>query len=191
MLLLVSKITIWLSSRALFIVFSYCYENLILGFSSKIHDSRIYKLSFLYPKLPHFCNRGKYHLLGDSAYPIAPWLITPFPTTSRTTPSQIDFNNRLCGTRVLIENTFGLLKSRFRQLISLDFHNVEKIAKFITSCCVLHNICIRLGDNWNLAPRTRHTLSTNDWPRRNTSTAQIKLAGQKKRNEVKESFGYQ
>ena len=136
MLLLVSKITIWLSSRALFIVFSYCYENLILGFSSKIHDSRIYKLSFLYPKLPHFCNRGKYHLLGDSAYPIAPWLITPFPTTSRTTPSQIDFNNRLCGTRVLIENTFGLLKSRFRQLISLDFHNVEKIAKFITSCCV-------------------------------------------------------
>lgn len=52
----------------------------------------------------------------------------------------------LCGTRVLIENSFGLLKSRFRQLLQVDIHNVNKITKLIISCCVFHNTCIDMED---------------------------------------------
>jgi len=30
----------------------------------------------------------------------------------------------------------------------LDFHNVDKISKFIISCCVLHNLCIDNDDEF-------------------------------------------
>lgn len=52
-------------------------------------------------------------------------------------------------TRVKIENAFGLLKQRFRQLIQLDFITVKRSANFIISCCVLHNLCIINNDNLN------------------------------------------
>jgi len=52
----------------------------------------------------------------------------------------------LSRTRVKIENAFGLLKQRFRQLIQLDFVTVKRSANFIISCCVLHNICIMNND---------------------------------------------
>lgn len=52
-------------------------------------------------------------------------------------------------TRVKIENAFGLLKQRFRQLMQLDFITVKRSANFIISCCVLHNLCIMNNDNLN------------------------------------------
>lgn len=49
---------------------------------------------------------------------------------------------------MLIENAFGLLKSRFRQLTELDLHSVDKISKFIISSCVLPNLCIDNNDDF-------------------------------------------
>lgn len=49
--------------------------------------------------------------------------------------------------RVKIENSFALLKSRFRQLTRLDFRTVKRICKFIVACCTLHNLCIDCDDN--------------------------------------------
>lgn len=62
---------------------------------------------------------------------------------------QINYNLRHCQTRVKIENAFGLLKQRFRQLIRIDFFSVERMCKFVMACCVLHNICIDDGDLWD------------------------------------------
>lgn len=53
---------------------------------------------------------------------------------------------KLSQTRVKIENAFGLLKGRFRQLHRLDFHNVLKVSQFILAYCALHNICINYND---------------------------------------------
>jgi hypothetical protein len=64
-------------------------------------------------------------------------------------PKMKKFDKMLSATRVIIENTFGLLKSRFRQLIEVDMHNVNKISKFIISCCVLHNLCIENNDDFD------------------------------------------
>lgn len=116
------------------------------GIPSKIHDARVLKLSDICDELPRICEDGKYHILGDGAYPIREWLIIPFKDYGNLSAKEKQFNKMLSATRVLIENAFGLLKGRFRQLIEVDLRTVDKISKFIISCCVLHNLCIDNND---------------------------------------------
>lgn len=74
--------------------------------------------------------------------------MTPFKKYGVLTEAQNNFNKKLSGTRILIENSFGLLKERFRQLQTLQFHRVKKLYKFIVCCCLLHNLCINLIDDF-------------------------------------------
>ena len=99
-------------------------------------------MSFLLKKLHKICNNGQYHLLGDAAYPIQPCLLTPYRRVGKLPRRKRRFNRKFCATRVVIENAFGILKQRFRQLQLLEFHKVDKINKFVITCCVLHNMCI-------------------------------------------------
>lgn len=89
-----------------------------------MHDARVYTLSDLSKDLPSRCNK-KYHLIDDGAYSIQEWLLVLYKDYGRLTEIQKDFNKRFCTTRILIENSFGLLKSRFRQLLQLDIHSVD------------------------------------------------------------------
>jgi len=123
------------------------FIDVFTGIPAKIHDSRVLKLSDINNDLPQICG-GKFHILGDAAYPIREWLMIPYKDYGNLSDKQRQFNKQFCATRVLIENAFGLLKNRFRQLIELDFHNVDKISKFIISCCVLHNLCIDNDDEF-------------------------------------------
>ncbi|KAK8760846.1 hypothetical protein V5799_011671 [Amblyomma americanum] len=116
------------------------------GAPSKIHDSRIFRLSNVSKRLPQLC-AGKYQILGDAAYPSREFLITPIRDYGSLDASDKAFNTKLSSTRVLIENAFGELKGRFRQLQRLDLMTVDNMSKFILSCCVLHNICIDNGDS--------------------------------------------
>lgn len=117
----------------------------LTGVPSKIHDSRIFKLSFIYNRMRRLC-ANKYHILGDGAYPISPYLLTPYRRTGNLSAIETNYNHKFSATRVKIENAFGLLKQRFRQLKYLEFHSVDKVSKFILACCVLHNICIEAND---------------------------------------------
>lgn len=70
--------------------------------------------------------------------------MTPY---SDPVPNSIEdnFNKLHMSARVVIENTFGRLKNRWRCL-SKDrtlHYRPEKCAKIITACCVLHNIAIK------------------------------------------------
>ncbi|KAJ8926567.1 hypothetical protein NQ314_021060 [Rhamnusium bicolor] len=64
-------------------------------------------------KLPVICQR-RYHILGDGAYSIREWLLTPYKDYGNLNNEQIHFNKKFSATRVLIENTFGHFKGRFR-----------------------------------------------------------------------------
>ncbi|KAM0734091.1 putative nuclease HARBI1 [Formica fusca] len=121
------------------------FIDVFTGPPGKIHDSRVYKLSFISQELPNICG-NIYHILGDNAYAIKPWLLTPYRDYGNLSVNKIHYNKVFSGTRVLIENTFGLLKNRFRNLMKLEFQEVDKITKFIMSCCVLHNLCIDYDD---------------------------------------------
>ncbi|KAH7948688.1 hypothetical protein HPB49_000861 [Dermacentor silvarum] len=122
------------------------FLDVTVGSPSKIHDSRIFRKSRLAERLPGICCFGKFHVLGDAAYPLRDYLITPFRDYGHLNSSQRAFNIKFSATRVKIENAFGDLKGRFRQLLHLDFFFVDKMNKFIISCCVLHNLCISSGD---------------------------------------------
>lgn len=115
------------------------FLDVFTGPPSKIHDARIFQLSFLSNEIQNIS--ADYHLLGDAAYPLRKYLLTPYRDYGNLTAAQQNYNHKLSKTRVKIENAFGLLKQRFRQLIQLDFITVKRSANFIISCCVLHNLC--------------------------------------------------
>ncbi|KAK5648171.1 hypothetical protein RI129_003063 [Pyrocoelia pectoralis] len=123
------------------------FIDVFTGPPGKIHDSRIFKLSFISSEIATLTNNGHYHLIGDSAYPIREWLLTPFKDYGNVTEQQKNYNKKLSRARVKIENSFVLLKGRFRQLQRVDFHKVLKSSQFILACCVLHNVCIEFNDN--------------------------------------------
>ena len=94
----------------------------------------------------------------------------------------------LSATRVLIENTFGLLKGRFRQLIEIDMHNVDKISKFIISCCVLHNLCIDNNDDFDFPMYEENNVNEIYNEGRGEQEALLKRLGEIKRNALMEEL---
>ncbi|XP_063223145.1 putative nuclease HARBI1 [Bacillus rossius redtenbacheri] len=124
------------------------FVDVFVGPPSKLHDSRIFQLSFLSSELPALCE-SEWHLLGDAAYPLREWLLTPYRDYGNLTEAEKVFNRTHSGCRVTIENTFGILKQRFRQLMRVDVWTVDRATKLVLSCCVLHNLCIRGNDLWN------------------------------------------
>lgn len=87
-------------------------------------------------------------MIGDSAYPLGPNLITPFPESQCVLDSRKRTFNRVhSSTRMAIERAFGVLVARWRftgkYIYMLD---QLKINEVITGCCILHNMCIDLGD---------------------------------------------
>lgn len=147
------------------------------------------RLSDISSELPRICGT-KYHLVGDSAYHIREYLLTPYKNYGNLTASQINYNKKLSACRVLIENCFGLLKSRFRQLQHLDMHKVSKSTKFIISCCVLHNLCIDRGDLIDI--ESEQCEEHMDSPVEQTRDNEIHLRrlGERKRDVIRDSLMY-
>lgn len=160
------------------------FLDVFTGVPSKIHDSRILKLSFIGKKLPCLC-APKYHILGDSAYPLREYLLTPFRDYGSLSECEKNYNKKFCRARVKIENAFGALKALFRQLLRLDFHSVEIMAQFVIAACVLHNICIDNDDVLEDDVKNGEivlTFESFDENRRDNVLTQL---GQLKRNEIK------
>lgn len=70
--------------------------------------------------------------------------MTPYPDP---VPNSVEdaFNKAHISARVVIENTFGRLKNRWRCL-NKDrtlHYRPQKCAQIITACCVLHNIALK------------------------------------------------
>ena len=85
-------------------------------------------------------------VLGDSAYALRDWLITPFPGNPEG--AKLKFNNAHIRTRNAIERCFGVLKNRFLALKSvLRVHDMVLAGKLIICAAVLHNLCLTYGDD--------------------------------------------
>ena len=85
------------------------------------------------------------YLVGDSAYPLTESLVKPF-SDSTMDPAENKFNRELSRARVGIECAFGVLKSRFRILMTGCEDQLTTVNQTISACCVLHNICVQNDD---------------------------------------------
>ncbi|XP_061187109.1 putative nuclease HARBI1 [Saccostrea echinata] len=116
------------------------FLDVFSAYPGSVHDARVFKNSPLYQALQEL--PPKFHLLGDSAYPLTTFLLTPFRDNDHLSTEQKCYNSAHSSTRVDIERCFGLLKGKFRKLKFLDMHKVEEIPSMIIVCCALHNFII-------------------------------------------------
>jgi hypothetical protein len=118
------------------------FTNLVARWPGSSHDAFVWTNSTLCDLFENGdINRG--WLLGDSAYPLKKYLLTPVLTPSN--PHEEAYNEAHARTRNTIERSFGVLKMRFRCTDhsggTLLFHP-SRACRIITACVVLHNICI-------------------------------------------------
>ena len=76
----------------------------------------------------------------------------PYVRNTCLATAQRSYNYRLCRARIVVENAFGRLKARWRQLLKPNDMLTVNVPNLVTACCVLHNICEIHGeafdDNW-------------------------------------------
>ncbi|XP_044134535.1 putative nuclease HARBI1 [Bufo gargarizans] len=116
--------------------------NLVAGYPGSTHDSYILKHSSLHAILSSG-NLPEGWILGDDAYPLTEWLLTPIKDPK--TKAEKQYNAAHNATHSVIERTFGSLKSRFRCLDrsgGVLQYSPEKGAQIILACCILHNLAV-------------------------------------------------
>ena len=79
-------------------------------------------------------------LLGNPTYPLLPWLMKPYLDNASTTPQEHHFNYRLSRARMVVENSFGCLKGRWRCLLKRLDLQTSNIPNVVASCVVLLNV---------------------------------------------------
>ncbi|XP_060095227.1 uncharacterized protein LOC132572328 [Heteronotia binoei] len=131
------------------------FTDVYAGRSGKVHDARIFRSSPIFRAM----NQGTFGpnaimdmegeqvkpvILGDPAYPLLPWLMTPY--SGHLDTSKQRFNDTLNCCRTVVEYAFERLRGRWRCLLSrLDVR--ERYApRVIVACCILHNICEAKGE---------------------------------------------
>ena len=85
-------------------------------------------------------------ILADSAFPLKPNIMKPYPDCTDLTPEQRIFNYQLSRARRVIENAFGRLKARFRSIGKCLEFEIGNVPMLIQTCCTLHNLCEIVGD---------------------------------------------
>lgn len=87
------------------------------------------------------------HLVGDLAYKLHENLMTPYRDNGHLTERQRNYNFCHSSARIAIERAFGMLKGRFRSLLTvLAMVRVDQIPANVLACCILHNICLERDD---------------------------------------------
>lgn len=86
------------------------------------------------------CTDVPYFLLGDDAFPLTEHLLKPYPYSGLTKKQRV-FNYRLSRGRRVIENTFGILTSKFQIFHRSIKMLPEGVQRVIAACVVLHNMC--------------------------------------------------
>ncbi|XP_058059240.1 putative nuclease HARBI1 [Anopheles bellator] len=83
----------------------------------------------------------QYCILGSDAYPCIPQLLVPYRGVAKPlTEGQVMFNAQLAAVQKVYENTFTMVKQRFRQLYHLKSRQLSNVVKLIKVCCILHNL---------------------------------------------------
>ena len=128
------------------------FLSISTGYPGSLHDGRVLRNSWIFdaaqqrrilasPCVTVNNTLIRPILLGDSAYPLTPWLMKPFSDTGSLTEDQKRFNYELSRARVVVERAFGILKGRWRILMNRMPYDIKLTVQIIKVCAILHNIC--------------------------------------------------
>ena len=134
------------------------FTDFACGFPGSMTNSDVLKNSAIFTRVqrgeivnaPALHIRGHVvlpYLVGDSSYPLFPFLMTPYPEDT-THPDEATFNKELASARVQVDHAFNMLRNRWRTLQKRCDSNITFAETTVLACAVLHNICIRKGDVW-------------------------------------------
>jgi hypothetical protein len=145
------------------------FLDLYLGMPGSTHDVRVLRRSSLYRLATHenlFDVRSTIDgfppfLLGDSGYPLLPWLMTPHRTHRNPTVVESLYNKKLRRGRCIVENAFGILKQSWRELLQKTELQVTYLPDVITCCAILHNLL--LGQTSDDVNRLLSVLQAEGW----------------------------
>ncbi|XP_034935350.1 protein ANTAGONIST OF LIKE HETEROCHROMATIN PROTEIN 1-like [Chelonus insularis] len=117
------------------------------GEVGSVHDARVFRLS----GVQNLCVPANFpqdtHLLGDQAYSLQPCVMVPYKNNRHLTNAELHYNRVQSSARIIVEQSIGLLKGRFRSLLDkLPIRRTDLIPYYIVACCILHNICILQDD---------------------------------------------
>uniref|UniRef100_A0A0A1XA05 Putative nuclease HARBI1 n=1 Tax=Zeugodacus cucurbitae TaxID=28588 RepID=A0A0A1XA05_ZEUCU len=124
------------------------FLDVFIGCPGSCHDAHVWKTSPIYKGIIS----GEVELaenaviLGDSAYPLSKFLLTPYRDNGHLRSEERNFNYCLSSTRVFIEQSYGILKQKFKILNYINLRSVKKASMVIFACTILHNFIINRGN---------------------------------------------
>jgi hypothetical protein len=114
-----------------------------------------------------------YFLVGDAIFPLKPWLMRPFP--GKLPEEEKIYNYRHSRARRVIENAFGILRSRWRIFSKPIKASVRNTENYVMACICLHNY-LRQTENSLYTPKgfvdvilADGTIKEGEWRARVTS----------------------
>ena len=149
------------------VVFAKClFWDFDIGWAGSMHDANFWSRT----AIGQHCETGKlspYTLVGDAAYPCRPWMLAPFKGyKDDLSREEYYWNFVQSSTRMCVERAFGMLKGRWRILLKRMDVQLKNVPDLVSTCLVLHNMCIIFGD----------TFWKEEWIREATTEVQNGLA---------------
>lgn len=125
----------------------FLFTSVFADRAGSVHDARVLRVSPLGNAIENGCiGLDKYHILGDSAYPLLTQLIVPYRDNGHLNTTQTRFNYVHSETRSVVERAFARLKGKLRRLRHLESTVITNALSTIEAAFVLHNFLI-LHDN--------------------------------------------
>lgn len=131
---------------------NYCFMFADIGCQGRISDGGVLKNSTLWNKmennllglppatpLPNGNIPLPYVFLGDGAFALHRTLMKPYPGEHLEGTKERIFNKKLSSSRVVVENTFGVMSSVFRVLRKPLLLQPDPAIRAVMACVVLHN----------------------------------------------------
>jgi hypothetical protein len=115
-----------------------------IGWAGSMYDANLWEKT----TIGQFCEVGKltsYALIGNAAYPCRPFR----GHKDGLIREEYNWNFVQSSIRMCIERAFGMLKGRWEILLRMiDMYLKNNVHELVSTCLVLYNICIILGDKF-------------------------------------------
>ena len=120
------------------------FTDAYVDWPGSVHNARVFDNSDLLRGIennPDTYVPGNSHIIGDSGYGQAKFMMTPFRDNGHLTAAQKKYNKYHSSTCMVIERAFGHVKGYFRRLKYLGVQ-VTNVPLIVMAVCILHNLCV-------------------------------------------------